>query len=38
MLKAADVKSGDPVELSPDDAKELARILLEAADELDALP
>jgi hypothetical protein len=37
MLKAATGKSGDPVELSSMGAKELARLLLKAAAELDAL-
>jgi hypothetical protein len=37
MLKAAAGRSGDPVELTSKDAKELARLLLEAAADLDAL-
>jgi len=37
MLKAAVKNYNDPVELSADDARELAKMLLDAADELDKL-
>ena len=37
MLKAVDAKHGDPVELSADDARRLANLLLEAAKELEAM-
>jgi len=37
MVKAADKKYGDPVELTSEDARKFAKMLLEAADELDNL-
>ena len=37
MVKAVDKKYGDPVELSSIDARNFAKMLLDAADELDKL-
>ena len=38
MLKASTSRPGNPVELSAADARRLARMLEEAADELDRMP
>lgn len=37
MFKACDADSRDPVELTADDARQLARMLIDAADELDKM-
>jgi len=37
MVKAADKNYGDPVELSSDEARKFANMLLDAADELDKI-
>ena len=37
MVKAADKKYGDPVELTSDDARKFAKMLIEAADKFDEL-
>ena len=37
MVKAADKRYGDPVELSSKDARRFANMLLESADELDRI-